>query len=289
MAEVVDVRARVLAANEEAAARLRGTFRASGALVLNLISSPGSGKTTLLETTVKALAGRLRLAGIEGDVATERDADRLRAMGIPAVQILTGGACHLDARQVRQGDRRGRVPRLRRPLHRERRQPDLPDLVRPRRGLQGRAAVGDGGGRQTVQVPGDLLAGRGHGDHEGGPAAARRVRPRSGARATGDARARRHGARHLGEDRRGDRRVVRAARAATGRQAQRPARDVTAVLSRQRRRAAVASRRSRPHTCATNPGGRLARARRRSCARSEPGDRPLASPVRAARWSVSAT
>jgi hydrogenase nickel incorporation protein HypB len=102
MAEVVDVRARVLAANEEAAAGLRKAFSESGALVLNLISSPGSGKTTLLEATVRALGGRLRLAGIEGDIATERDADRLKALGIPAVQILTGGACHLDARQVRK-------------------------------------------------------------------------------------------------------------------------------------------------------------------------------------------
>jgi hydrogenase nickel incorporation protein HypB len=102
LAEVVDVRARVLAANEDAAARLRTSFAESGALVLNLISSPGSGKTTLLEATVKAFGGRLRLAGIEGDIATERDADRLRALGIPAVQILTGGACHLDARQVRK-------------------------------------------------------------------------------------------------------------------------------------------------------------------------------------------
>jgi hydrogenase nickel incorporation protein HypB len=102
MAEVVDVRARVLAANEEAASKLRKSFSDSGALVLNLISSPGSGKTTLLEATVRAIGGRLRLAGIEGDIATERDADRLRALGIPAVQILTGGACHLDARQVRK-------------------------------------------------------------------------------------------------------------------------------------------------------------------------------------------
>ena len=102
MAEVVDVRARVLAANEEAASQLRKGFSESGALVLNLISSPGSGKTTLLEATVRALAGRLALAAIEGDIATERDADRLRALGIPAVQILTGGACHLDARQVRR-------------------------------------------------------------------------------------------------------------------------------------------------------------------------------------------
>jgi len=102
MTEVVDVRARVLAANEESAARLRKTFLESGALVLNLISSPGSGKTTLLEATVRALGGHLRLSGIEGDIATERDADRLRALGIPAVQILTGGACHLDARQVQR-------------------------------------------------------------------------------------------------------------------------------------------------------------------------------------------
>ena len=101
MAEVVDVRARVLAANEEAAALLRGRFAEARALVLNLISSPGSGKTTLLEATVRAMGTRQRLAAIEGDIATERDADRLRMLGIPAVQILTGGACHLDARQVR--------------------------------------------------------------------------------------------------------------------------------------------------------------------------------------------
>jgi hydrogenase nickel incorporation protein HypB len=100
MAEVVDVRARILAANEAAAANVRARFARSRTLVLNLISSPGSGKTTLLEATVRALAGTRRLAVIEGDIATERDADRVRALGVPAYQILTGGACHLDARQV---------------------------------------------------------------------------------------------------------------------------------------------------------------------------------------------
>ena len=59
---------------------------------------------------MKSLAGRLRLAGIEGDIATERDADRLRALGIPAVQILTGGACHLDARQVGRAIEDARFP-----------------------------------------------------------------------------------------------------------------------------------------------------------------------------------
>jgi len=68
--------------------------------VVNMISSPGSGKTTLLERTVAHLKDHLRLAVIEGDVATERDADRIRALGVPAHQVLTGGACHLDARQI---------------------------------------------------------------------------------------------------------------------------------------------------------------------------------------------
>jgi len=96
----VDVKQKVLAANAAAAATLRESFGRTGTLVVNLISSPGSGKTTLLEKTVAALKGSLRLGGLEGDIATERDAERLRKMGIPARQILTGGACHLDARQV---------------------------------------------------------------------------------------------------------------------------------------------------------------------------------------------
>ena len=96
----IDVRQKVLAANAAAARALRQSFEASGTLVVNLISSPGSGKTTLLEATARALRHRLRLGGLDGDIATERDADRLRRAGIPARQILTGGACHLDARQV---------------------------------------------------------------------------------------------------------------------------------------------------------------------------------------------
>jgi hydrogenase nickel incorporation protein HypB len=96
----LDVRQRILAANEAAAAGVRARFAAAGTLVVNLISSPGSGKTTLLEATVARLKDTLRLAALDGDIATERDADRLRAAGIPARQILTGGACHLDARQV---------------------------------------------------------------------------------------------------------------------------------------------------------------------------------------------
>jgi hydrogenase nickel incorporation protein HypB len=100
MKQVVTIRRRALAASEEHAETLRRRFSEAGTLVTNLISSPGSGKTTLLEATVRRIGERYSLAVIEGDVATERDADRLRALGVPAHQILTGGACHLDARQV---------------------------------------------------------------------------------------------------------------------------------------------------------------------------------------------
>jgi hydrogenase nickel incorporation protein HypB len=112
MTKVVTVKRRVLAANEERAETLRARFAASGTLVANLISSPGSGKTTLLEATVQALDGELTTAVIEGDVATENDADRIRALGVPAHQILTGGACHLDARQVEVGIEDGGLPEV---------------------------------------------------------------------------------------------------------------------------------------------------------------------------------
>lgn len=97
---VVDARQQILAANAAAATALRERFARAGTLVVNLISSPGSGKTTLLATLARALAGRFKMASIVGDIATELDADRLRAAGLPAYQIVTGGSCHLDARMV---------------------------------------------------------------------------------------------------------------------------------------------------------------------------------------------
>jgi hydrogenase nickel incorporation protein HypB len=110
MKQVVTVKRRALAASEERAENLRSRFAASGTLVANLISSPGSGKTTLLEETVRRLNGEVTTAVIEGDVATENDADRIRALGVPAHQILTGGACHLDARQIETGIEDGGLP-----------------------------------------------------------------------------------------------------------------------------------------------------------------------------------
>jgi hydrogenase nickel incorporation protein HypB len=98
---------RVLSDNDRIAGRLRLRFTEQGTLVVNLISSPGSGKTSLLEATVRTLGKDYRVGSVVGDIATERDAERLRALGIPASQILTGGACHLDARLVNAALSRG--------------------------------------------------------------------------------------------------------------------------------------------------------------------------------------
>lgn len=96
----VTLKTDVLMNNNKAAEFNRELFENSKTLVINLMSSPGAGKTTLLEETVKALTGKYRMAVIEGDLATEKDADRIRAMGAKAVQINTYGGCHLDARMV---------------------------------------------------------------------------------------------------------------------------------------------------------------------------------------------
>ncbi|MGJ7909501.1 hydrogenase nickel incorporation protein HypB [Neobacillus sp. LXY-1] len=96
----VTLRTDVLTNNNKAAEFNRELFQSTNTLVINLMSSPGAGKTTLLEETVRALSGKYRIAVIEGDLATERDADRIRAMGAKAVQINTHGGCHLDARMV---------------------------------------------------------------------------------------------------------------------------------------------------------------------------------------------
>ncbi len=90
----------ILAENARHAAAIRARLAATGTLALNLVSAPGSGKTTLLVETVAALAGRCPVAVIEGDQQTDRDAARIRATGVPAVQINTGKGCHLDAHQV---------------------------------------------------------------------------------------------------------------------------------------------------------------------------------------------
>lgn len=101
--KVVAVNQSLLAANDALAEKNREHIEELGAVAINLISSPGSGKTTLLEKTIERLGKELRIGVIEGDIETERDAERIRAKGVPVVQLTTGGACHLDAALVHKG------------------------------------------------------------------------------------------------------------------------------------------------------------------------------------------
>jgi len=97
---------KVLSENDRLAGLLRAEFTRCGVAVLNLVSSPGSGKTSLLERTLGAMALRLRMGVIVGDVQTENDARRLAKAGGRLVRpIVTGGACHLDARMVTEAAR----------------------------------------------------------------------------------------------------------------------------------------------------------------------------------------
>jgi hydrogenase nickel incorporation protein HypB len=97
---IVEVRRNILKRNDVAAAALRDRFRSAGVFVTSLVSSPGAGKTTLLERTLARIAERHRTAALVGDLATDRDADRLRRAGVPVRQITTGTVCHLDAEMV---------------------------------------------------------------------------------------------------------------------------------------------------------------------------------------------
>lgn len=90
----------ILEANEQMADHNRGHFKEHGVYVVNLMSAPGAGKTSVLEETIRRLKNDYSLGVIEGDLMTTIDADRIRALGIPAYQITTGSVCHLDARMV---------------------------------------------------------------------------------------------------------------------------------------------------------------------------------------------
>jgi len=100
--ESVEVLKGLLDANDHQAGHNREHFARHRALAVNLMSSPGAGKTALLEATADALGDELRFAVIEGDLETENDAQRIREKGVPAVQISTGSACHLDAHMVHE-------------------------------------------------------------------------------------------------------------------------------------------------------------------------------------------
>ncbi len=98
----VDIEKRILAANEELAGSNRELFADHGVFVLDLMASPGAGKTSTILATIDALRDRYSIAVIEGDIASKVDAEKVRAHGIPAVQINTGGACHLESAMIRR-------------------------------------------------------------------------------------------------------------------------------------------------------------------------------------------
>ncbi len=101
MARKIPVIEKIFSANDRLAIENRQKLDEAGVLAINLMASPGAGKTSIIEQTIKNLASKYRIAAIDGDVATSIDADRIEETGATAVQINTGGECHLDAVMLR--------------------------------------------------------------------------------------------------------------------------------------------------------------------------------------------
>lgn len=100
MLETIRIEEKLLAKNDVLAAQNRQRFEAAAVFVVTLAGSPGGGKTSLLERSVPRLAARLRVGVVEGDIETDRDGQRMAALDVPVAQIVTNGACHLDAGMV---------------------------------------------------------------------------------------------------------------------------------------------------------------------------------------------
>jgi hydrogenase nickel incorporation protein HypB len=98
--KLIDVRENILADNENQAELIREGLAGKKVFMLNLMASPGAGKTSLIIQTLRRLKSQLRMAVIEGDIESSVDAEKILAEGVPAVQIRTGGACHLDAPMI---------------------------------------------------------------------------------------------------------------------------------------------------------------------------------------------
>jgi hydrogenase nickel incorporation protein HypB len=101
--KLIEVREEILSDNIKQAEEVRERLRKTKTMLLNLMSSPGSGKTSLILQTVEGLKGSLRLGVIEADIDSTVDAEKVAARGIRAIQLRTGGFCHLDATMVTQG------------------------------------------------------------------------------------------------------------------------------------------------------------------------------------------
>ena len=96
----INVVSKILEANERIAAENRRLFDSTGTLAINIMSAPGAGKTSLLRQTINQLKGDIQIAVIEGDIQGTYDAEQIGSLGVPVVQINTGGACHLDASMI---------------------------------------------------------------------------------------------------------------------------------------------------------------------------------------------
>jgi hydrogenase nickel incorporation protein HypB len=100
---LIEIKEEILSDNKSAAAGLRERLKEDRTFLLNLMSSPGAGKTSLIMKTIEHLKNRLRIGVLEADIDSMVDAEKVASAGIPAVQIRTGGFCHLDASMVMKG------------------------------------------------------------------------------------------------------------------------------------------------------------------------------------------
>ena len=100
---VLEIKESVFADNDRQADNLRRELKEQGVFLMNLMSSPGSGKTTTLVRTIGALKDEMRIGVMEADIDSDVDADTIAQTGAKAIQIHTGGMCHLDADMTRQG------------------------------------------------------------------------------------------------------------------------------------------------------------------------------------------
>lgn len=101
--KILEIRQSVFANNDQQADKLRRELKEKGIFLLNLMSSPGSGKTTTLMRTIEALKGELKIGVMEADIDSDVDARTIAESGVKAIQLHTGGMCHLDADMTRQG------------------------------------------------------------------------------------------------------------------------------------------------------------------------------------------